>query len=216
MPNRNFVDLVPRVATSVVGAPNPLIEQYIRDAAIEVCEKALVWRYDQPLIRLTPNVYDYPYEPPSQSEVHAVLTAYLNDQSKLQLVTLDDLHDQCPQWPNGDSRGAPTMVAQLDSDNFVVAPIPDDVRSYDIHMVVALKPLREAAFMDKTVLDDIEQVVIHGALQHLLVLPDKNWTNKELGAYHAQQYIYKTAERRARANLGNARGSLFVQQRSFA
>ena len=215
MPNRTFADLVPRVATSVVGCPNPVIEQYIRDAAIEVCEKTLCWRYDQPSIPLTPNVYDYPYEPPSGAEVHAILAAHVNNQ-KLLPITLEALHDKFPEWPDGDRRGFPRYICQLDPDNFVIAPIPDTQTLYSAFMVVALKPLRNADEMDKTVLDDIEMAVIHGALQHLLVLPDRHWTDKELGAYHAQQYIYKTAERRVRSNLGNARGSLEVEMRPFA
>lgn len=217
MPNKDFADLIPRVAQSVPGCPNPMIEQHIRDGAIDVCERSLVWRYDQPLIRLTPDVFDYPYEPPPLSEVHAVLNASLN-QSKMAMVTLDTLHDFYPLWPNVDpeDRGTPRFICQLDPDVFVVAPIPDDSQTYDVRMSVALKPLRDAASMDKTVLDEIELAVMHYALQHLLVIPGAHWEDKELAGYHARQYAYRAAERRVRANLGNARGSLKVEIPRFA
>jgi hypothetical protein len=83
-------------------------------------------------------------------------------------------------------------------------------------MIVALKPLRDSSGMDKSVLDDLENVIMHGALQHLLVLPDKNWSDRELATYHAKQYLSKITERRARANLGAARASMSVQMRPFA
>jgi hypothetical protein len=70
--------------------------------------------------------------------------------------------------------------------------------------------------MDKTIMDDLENTIMHGALQHLLVMPNKNWSDRELATYHAKQYISKITERRARANLGAARASMSVQMRPFA
>ena len=43
--NRSFSDVVNRLSPSVPGCPTPVIEQYVRDAAIEACERTLAWRY---------------------------------------------------------------------------------------------------------------------------------------------------------------------------
>jgi hypothetical protein len=217
MAQRTFLSLATRLASSVPGCPQPIIEQHIRDSAIEVCERTLAWRYEQPLIRLTPGVYEYPYNNPSQSEVHAFLTASVNGE-KLDTVTLEQLHDQYPDWPSLDpaKQASPRLICQLDPDNFVLAPLPDSTVNYDLKMIVALKPLRSATAMDKSVFDEIENVIMHGALQHLLVMPNKAWSDRELAAYHAKQYISKTTERRARANLGAARASLSVKMRPLA
>jgi hypothetical protein len=214
---RAFSSMVTRLAPSVPGCPQPVVEQYVRDTAIEVCERTLAWRYEQPAIRLTPGVYDYPYEQPMGSEVHAVLTATVNKEP-LDPVTLEQLYAKYPSWPDfePDQRATPSLICQIDPDNFVVAPLPDDAKPYDLRMIVVLKPLRDATGMDKTAFDDLENVIMHGALQHLLVMPNKNWSDRELAAYHAKQYIAKTTERRARANLGNARASMSVQMRPLA
>ena len=98
---------------------------------------------------------------------------------------------------------------------FAVAPLPDDSQRYELKMIVALKPLRDASGMDKTAFDDLENVIVHGALQNLLVLPGKYWSDRELAAYHAKQYLSKITERRARANLGAGRASMSVQMRPF-
>ena len=82
-------------------------------------------------------------------------------------------------------------------------------------MIVCLKPFRTADSMDKTVLDELENVIMHGALQHLLVLPDRSWSDRELAAYHAKQFIFKLSERRARANLGAGRASMRVESQQF-
>jgi hypothetical protein len=217
MATRTFLSLVNRIAPSVPGCPQPIIQQYVRDAAIEACERTLAWRYEQPLIRLTPGVYEYPYTNPLQTEVHAFLTSTVNNE-RVDPVTLEQLYAAYPDWPNNDptKRATPRLICQLDPDNFVLAPLPDATVNYDLKMIVALKPLRTSTGMDEDVFDDLENVIMHGALQHLLVLPDKNWSDRELASYHAKQYLYKTTERRARANIGAARASMSVRMNPLA
>ncbi len=82
-------------------------------------------------------------------------------------------------------------------------------------MFVSLKPTRTASGMDEVIFNDLEDVMMHGALQHLLALPKTNWSDKELATYHAKQYLTQLVERRARANLGNARGTFAVQMQPF-
>jgi hypothetical protein len=221
MPTRPFDDVVQRLVTHVPGCPFPVIEKYVRDAAIEVCEKTLVWKYEQPSIRLTPGLHDYPYEPPTEAEVHAFIhvTVFADDENPLPIdpLTLEHLYQRYPAWPNHDpdALSRPQHIAHLDADNFVLAPVPDDVHDYDIRMLVALKPLRDARGMDETILDEIENTVMDGALSALYMLPDKSWTDKNIARYHKQQFISRTTERRARANLGAGRATMSVKMRSF-
>jgi hypothetical protein len=217
MATRTFLSLVQRLVTSVPGCPQPVIEQYVRDAAIDACERTLAWRYEQPLIRLTPGVYDYPYEQPTGSEVHAVITSSVNGYP-IDPMTVEQIHSRYPDWPNYDvsRRATPRFLVHLDDDTFGVAPLPDDSEPYDLKMMVALKPLRTATGMDQTAMDDLENVIMHGALRDLLILPNKNWSDRELASYHAKQYISKTAERRARTMLGAGRASVSVQMRPLA
>lgn len=216
MADRTFASLIPRVAVSAHGCPQPTLIQYIRDAAIEVCERTLVWRYEPTVTQLVAGEYEYEYDTPAQAEVHAVLTATVNGE-RLQPVTLEQLYERYPDWPSTDpnKRATPRLICQLDSDHFVLAPLPDSAVTYELTMIVALKPLRTATSMGASALDEIETVVTHGALQNLLVLPNQAWSDRELAVYHAKQYVSKTTERRARANLGAARASLFVKMCPF-
>lgn len=217
MANRKFSEIVTRLAPSVPGAPNVIVEQYVRDAAIEACERTLAWRYEQPPVRLNQGGHDYFYDPPTDSEVHAIITATVNG-NKMRPVSLDHMHDIYPKWPYGgaNEEAEPQFITTIDADHFAVAPIPDGGTNYDVRMIVALKPLRTATEMDKTALDDLENVIMHGALQHLLVLPERTWSDRELASYHSKQFAYKLSERRARANLGAGRGSMRVQNQRFA
>jgi hypothetical protein len=110
----------------------------------------------------------------------------------------------------------PRVITQVTPDKFVVLPLPDDAKAYNIRMIYALKPKKDATFMPAVILDELTDVIVHGALQELLVMPNHPWTDRELASYHAKQYLAKLTERRARANLGNGRTSLSVRMRSFA
>jgi len=216
MADRTYLDIVNRLSPSVPGCPTPVVEQYVRDAAIEACEKTLAYRYEQPKIRLVPGGHDYEYDTPNETEVHAVLSATINN-NRLTPVTLEQLVDMYPMWPNQstDEQAEPRFLTQLDPDHFSLAPVPDNSVTYDVRMILCLKPLRTSTKMDKTVLDELENVIMHGALQHLLVLPDRSWSDRELATYHAKQFVMKTAERRARTNLGASKASMRVQMQKF-
>lgn len=109
----------------------------------------------------------------------------------------------------------PRSICQVTPDKYTILPLPDDKATYTVRMFLALKPRRDATGMDSVALDDLEEVIMHGALQHLLVLPNQKWSDRELAAYHAKQYVYQIAERRARANLGNVRGVMRAKMQPF-
>jgi hypothetical protein len=100
-------------------------------------------------------------------------------------------------------------------DKYIILPLPNNDKPYRCRMFLALKPKKTATGMDEVIFDDLEEVILHGALQHLLVLPNQAWSDRELAAYHAKQYTFQTAERRARANLGNVRGMMRARMQPF-
>lgn len=109
----------------------------------------------------------------------------------------------------------PQAICQINPDKFVVLPLPDADKTYRMRMFLALKPKRTATGMDEVAFGELEDVILHGALQHLLVLPNVHWSDRELAAYHAKQYTFHLAERRVRANLGNVRGTMVARFPGF-
>jgi hypothetical protein len=152
--------------------------------------------------------YEYSFVPVSGAEVHTVLTASING-TDLPTKTLEEIHAIHPKWPSSVTaeRATPQYILQINPDTFHVALVP--VNSTDtIEMFVAQKPLRASTGMEDSVMDDLEDVIVHGALQGLLTMPETTWSDTELAAYHAKQFTFKVAERRARANLGAGRATL--------
>jgi hypothetical protein len=109
----------------------------------------------------------------------------------------------------------PQSITQVTPDQFIVLPLPDDNTKYIIRLIYALKPKRAAVSMPAYIFDELEDTITHGALQELLVLPNVPWSDRELASYHAKQYSFTINERRARANLGNVRGSMAAKMQPF-
>jgi len=109
----------------------------------------------------------------------------------------------------------PQSITQVNPDKYIILPLPDGESTYQCRMFLALKPKRSATGMDEVFFDELEEVIMHGTLQHLLVLPGQAWSDRELAAYHAKQYVFQTSERRARANLGTVRGTVRARMQPF-
>jgi len=222
MTTRDFSSLVPRLQPSVPGCPHQTVVQYIRDAAIKACEKTLAYRYQQPVFNLTPGTYVYTFRKPADTQVHAVFITLMNNEP-LEVLPLDKALALYPAWADKYTTSAsiaefgsePRSITQISPNEFAVLPLPDAERTYAVRMFYALRPTRSATDIDEVIFDDLEDVIMHGALQQLLVLPDASWSDRELAAYHAKQFLSQTAERRARANLSNSRGMMRVQMQPF-
>lgn len=111
--------------------------------------------------------------------------------------------------------GEPRFITQITPDKYIVLPLPDNNKTYTMRMFLALKPKRTATGMEEVIFNDLEDAIMHGALQDLLILPNVPWSDRDLASYHSRQYVFHTTERRARANLGNARGSFRVRMQRF-
>ena len=96
-------------------------------------------------VRLVTGAHDYEFDTPDDAEVHAFITATVNGKV-LHPVTLEQLYDIYPKWPNQDANeyAEPRYVTQLDPDNFSVAPIPDASQNYDVSMIVCLKTIKNS------------------------------------------------------------------------
>jgi hypothetical protein len=217
MPTRLFSDFTSLLAPSVPGCPTPVVTNYVRRAAREVCERTLAWRYTAASQVLTAGDLDYAYQPDTDTEVHAILSAKVND-NPISVVPYSVIGGLYPLWPDTDAdrRGQPLYITQFSPTTYHVAPCPNAAETYTLNMTVALKPTLDATGMDEEIADELESAIQHGALQHLLVLPEKPWSDRELAAYHAKQYIFTISERRARTNVGAGGGALTARGSSFS
>lgn len=97
MATRSFEALLPLIAPSVTTCPQPVIIQEIQRAAVYACERTLAWRYQCQPFNLTPGVPEYFYPKPSNTDVHVVFEAMINEEP-LERLSLDQALYNYPEW----------------------------------------------------------------------------------------------------------------------
>lgn len=108
MTDRAFTTLIQDIAPSVPGCPQPMILREIRKMAIRTCERTLFWRYAQPVFTLSPGAFEYGYNKPADTDVHAVFGILLNNYP-MEKLTLEQAIHLYPNWAelfNGQSAAA--------------------------------------------------------------------------------------------------------------
>jgi len=223
MATRTFASFTSRLSPSAPGCPHPMLVQYIRDAAIRVCERTLAWRYENPTFNLTAGQYKYSFNRPIDTDVQAIFSATVNN-TPLEVLELTAATSLYPDWPVtttdstaiAEQGSQPQTISQVNMDQYVVLPAPDADRTYTIRMFYALKPSRDSLTMDEAVFNALERPIMHYALQQLHALPQVSWADRELAVYHARQFLASVTEYRAQANLGVGRSVLVARAPRFA
>lgn len=223
MTTRTFASFTSRVSPSAPGCPHPMLVQFIRDAAIRVCERTLAWRYENPVFNLTAGQYKYSFNRPVDTDVQAIFSATVND-TPLEVLELTTATALYPDWPVtttvpatiAEQGSQPRALAQVNLDQYVVLPAPDADQTYAVRMFYALKPARDALSMDEYVFNLLERPILHYTLQQLHALPQVSWADRDLATYHARQFLASVTEYRAQANLGVGRSTLVARAPKFA
>ena len=220
---RSFEDMAARVQVSVPKCPFPTVMQYTRNAAINVCEKTLFWKYAHSAFDLTAGQPEYRYKQPPDTVVHVILYCSVNG-VPLRPIDYEQAFSLYPEWvktytEDDDIRkhgSIPSMITEVDPSKFVLLPPPNAEKTYSLQMISALKPSRDAEGMEEYVMDDMEDVILSKTLVDLLVLPGAEWSDRELASYHAKQYNAGLVEKRARARQGKMMTEIKVVPPSFS
>ena len=69
----SFETLLPEILPMVPGCPDTLIENNIRSAVIELCERAGVYQAELDPVTTVSNIYEYDLEAPTGTSVRKVL-----------------------------------------------------------------------------------------------------------------------------------------------
>jgi hypothetical protein len=166
----------------VPGCPDTLIENNIRSAAIEFCEKTGVYQAELDPVTTVANIYEYDLEPPSGTVVHKVM------------------------WV--DNAGTPQYFVKNSQSLFWLVPVPQATSPSSTVLRVQLKPTHTSTACDDDVMTDYREAIINGALTRLLRMPSREWTDYNGASVFNSLFAQgiQDAERRARhADEGVAR-----------
>lgn len=199
----SYSSLVKEVLPYVPLCPDSLVEQHLRSAAIEFCERSKAYVLDMDPFNTISGVYEYDFEIPSGTEVHQIL--YMTHDGKdMDPISPRSLELNYPDWR--DRTGNPHVYLQKTPTSFWVVPVPSG--SKQIITSVALKPSRSSSNIDTTIANSYRDGLVYGALYRLLRMPKREWT--DIGA--AQEYGYQFGLEIRQAELRARGGDLGVKR----
>jgi len=203
----SYEALIPEIAPHLYGCPDMLIENSIRAAVIELCEKAHVYQTELDPLTTVSGIYEYDLEAPSGTSVHKVL--WISHHGKdLEPVTSALLEQRLPKWRETDQAGVPSYFIKQSSSVVWLAPTPSTTSAASTIIRAILKPTHTSKSCDNDVMNDYRDAIVNGALFRLLRIPNRDWTDFK----HSQLYgnlfsqALVEAERRSRnADTGVSR-----------
>ena len=198
-----YSSLVKEVLPYVPLCPDSLVEQNIRAAAIEFCERSKAYILDLDAFSTIAGVYEYDFDIPTGTEVHQIL--YMTeDGNDMDPISPRSLELNYPDWR--DRTGNPHVYLQKTPTSFWVVPVPSGTRQ--VIVSVALKPSRTSNNIDTTIANQYRDAIIYGALYRLLRIPSREWT--DVGA--AREYLAQFNLEIQQADLRARGGDLGVKR----
>ena len=198
-----YTSLVKEILPYVPLCPDALVEQHIRAATIEFCERSKAYILDMDPFNTTSGVYEYDFDIPVATEVHQVL--YMtHDGNDMDPISPRSLELNYPGWRN--RTGSPHVYLQKSSSLFWIVPVPSG--SKEVIVSVALKPTRTSNNIDSTISNQYRDAIIYGALYRLLRMPGREWT--DVGA--AREYLAQFNNEITQAELRARGGDLGVKR----
>lgn len=178
--------------------PDPLVEQNLRSATIEFCERSKAYVLDMDAFNTISGVYEYDFDIPTGTEVHQVLQMTY-DGRDMDPISPRSLEVNYPDWR--DRTGRPHVYLQKTPSTFWLVPVPQG--SFPVIASVALKPSRTSNNIDTTISNQYRDGIIYGTLYRLLRMPGREWTDINAAREYLAQFNNEITQAELRARGGD-------------
>lgn len=196
-----LVDVLPNLAAD---PSDPVSENAIKRTVIDFCAATWIWKYLADPVSILANEAFYDIETQSGSDVAMVMSLTFNNEV---------LTNQTPDWLDKNSSGwrtrreTPRFYTQVDSEQVILAGVPDSNIPNGLVATVALQPSQKSVGFPGWIYVQYVDTLVSGALSRLMLMPNKPWTDLQNGADRRASFLMGIANTRASAVMALGRGS---------
>lgn len=188
-----------KVRQAVRECPTAIIDEAIRDAAIEFADYTYCWHEVLPSIRVRDGVQDYEFSAPSQGRLCHVL--YVSHSDVRVLPTTERTLDTTQSgWRTSEAATA-QWYYMPDRTHIRLALTPSETESRALSITAAFKPIVDATELDNIFYDDHLEAITHGALMRLYGQETEKWGS--LDASNVRRQLFEIAKRKEKAEQLN-------------
>ena len=181
--------------------PDPTVENATKRAVIEFCARSWIWKHLPDPINIDAGENGYTIDFPPGSELAAVLNAAF-DGSKLTPKSTEWLDQESPSWRTDSAQ--PKYYTQIDTEQILLAPVPDSTVSGGLVLTLALKPSTTSVSFPKWIASKYLYDIANGAAANLMLMSGKGWTDPQNGSY--RKSLFDAAVSGANASSAKALG----------
>lgn len=206
--------LYSRVMPYVAGCPEPTVDQAILDAAIEFAERTqIVFTHEAP-ITLVNGQSTYYVFPEFGLDVDMVQGVHCGTRELIR-VTPNSLHDEVPDWQTSISSEPTHFSTFVSPGEITVYPKPASVNGAKLRVMATWAPTMTATSIPDELGKRFFRDLVEGAKARLMLMPDRKWSNPQLGAVAQNAFDSGVVDARIKALHGNAAGTITARPRRF-
>lgn len=201
----NLSDLVPLVAQEIYSVPNGVAISALRFSLEEFCDQSTYWRGTFQ-VAVAPSTSSFVLDPSSVSpdaRVAKVLHVSYDVDGKsnhVDLVTPQQLELLVPHDRKNEEDSRIDYATQYSSQEISIVPMLNAANTLDVE--AALRPTPTATTIDDDIYSNYREVITHGALARLYIMPGKSWHSP--GLYQEYMNHFSNSVRDAKRKVENA------------
>lgn len=213
-------DFLSEVTPYMENCPLPVVKNHIKNAAIEFCQRAALWRRELDAISLIANEHTYEIDDEINSDetISSIDYAFLTETSgetPLTITTEDAMKITVRNWRTL-TASKPKAVMLLDTEKLRVYPIPEVALTGSLVTGIILKPSRDSAGVPDWIHEQYAEAIAHGAKARLYGMKGRSWYSPDEGIDEKTDFDMAVKDATIRTNKGNSRQDLQVKMRPFA
>lgn len=207
MATKALSDFLIEVRPHVDGCPDPVMENAVRNAAIDFCVNSKMWRYDLDHISVAPNVPAYDLGPPTNSVIAEVLSAEY-DGNPIYPKPKEDLDREVPGWRGGLTGTVVGYFLSPDKATMTLVRTPARAIANGLIVEAALKPSRAATVLESWIFEDHLETIAIGARWKLYAMKGMKWESAGKAESCERDFLKRCADAATVAAKSNTRGPL--------
>jgi len=204
-------ELFPDVMLYVPGCPEPLVEQKIRDAAIEFCNLSGYWQEELDPFDTEADRGTYDIDAPANAVIRHILTLKADEEILIPSKTVS-LDRRAEHWRTRTNK--PRRYVLKSMTELLLTPTPDKI--YSITAFASLRPSNNATEIPDILMDFQREVIASGAIFKLMTIPTRQWTDMNSAAIYRQQFYRGVKQARIDANKQYSNAPQFLTPKPFA
>lgn len=200
-----FIDFYPAIRAAAKDCPLGLATYYLRQTAIDFCERTWFWQADLANVDSVALQAEYSFAQPTDAIVYKILNARF-DGKRVTEKNADQLEEEYADWES-ESGEQPLYITQKEPDKYILVPKPSSVIVDAIYLKVVLKPSQDSVTLPDNLLEEYKQTIVNGALAKIKAEIDKPWSDDSGAQLRHNLYEEAVGPAKTRAQKGFNRSS---------